>query len=140
MSASDELYKLAGEAKRAESDVATAKSKTREELQHEVQRAREASQTQASKLKSAQTNAAADASNRWAKVQKGWTDHIEQLRTNAEAAKDEHDAKRAEHRAERAESDAESAVAFAYAAFEEAEYAVLDAALARVDADAVAAR
>lgn len=103
-------------------------------------RAREASQSQASKLKSAHTNAAADASNRWAKVQKGWTDHIDQLRTNAEAAKDEHDARRVEHRAERAESDAESAVAFAYAALEEAEYAVLDAALPRVDADAVATR
>jgi hypothetical protein len=46
------------------------------------------------------------------------------------------DAKKARHRANVAEDDAVAAVAFAEAALEEAEYAVLNATLARMDADA----
>ena len=46
------------------------------------------------------------------------------------------DAKKVRHRADAAEDDAVDAVAFADAALEEAEYAVLNATLARMDADA----
>ena len=41
---------------------------------------------------------------------------------------------KAERRADRAEDEAEYSIAFAYSAVVEAEYAVLDAALARVEA------
>jgi hypothetical protein len=44
----------------------------------------------------------------------------------------------ARRNADQAESDAAFAVAFAYGAVEEAEYAVLDAILARMDADDLA--
>jgi hypothetical protein len=46
---------------------------------------------------------------------------------------------RAEKIAEKREDDAAFAVEFAYAAIEEAEYAVLDAALARTEADEASA-
>ncbi len=46
---------------------------------------------------------------------------------------------RAEKIAEKREDDAAFAVQFAYAAIEEAEYAVLDAALARAEADEASA-
>jgi hypothetical protein len=46
---------------------------------------------------------------------------------------------RAESNAENAEEDASFAIDYAYAAIEEAEYAVLDAALARKQADELAA-
>ena len=42
---------------------------------------------------------------------------------------------KAQHRADRAEEEARFAIDFAYSAVVEAEYAVLDAALARMEAD-----
>ena len=51
----------------------------------------------------------------------------------------EHDVDRAEKIAEKREDDAAFAVEFAYAAIEEAEYAILDAALARTEADEASA-
>jgi hypothetical protein len=68
-----------------------------------------------------------------------WNKHIDKIRKDVGNRKEEHDIKRAEHHAEHREDDAEAAVAYAYAAFEEAEYAVLDAMLAREDANEVAA-
>jgi hypothetical protein len=50
----------------------------------------------------------------------------------------EHDLDRANMRAENAEADAAFAIDYAVAAIEEAEYAVLDAALARKEADELA--
>ena len=52
-----------------------------------------------------------------------------------ENRKAEHDLHKAEGRADRAEEDARFAIDFAYSAIVEAEYAALDAALARVEAD-----
>jgi hypothetical protein len=50
----------------------------------------------------------------------------------------EHDLDRANKRAENAEGDAAFAIDYAVAAIDEAEYAVLDAALARKEADELA--
>ena len=52
-----------------------------------------------------------------------------------ENRKAEHDLHKAEGRADRAEEDARFAIDFAYSAIVEAEYAALDAALARMEAD-----
>ena len=49
-----------------------------------------------------------------------------------------HDLKSAQKAADRAEDDAVFAIDYAYAAVDEAEYAVLDAMLTRMDADALA--
>ncbi|MBN9622487.1 MAG: hypothetical protein J0H06_05955, partial [Actinobacteria bacterium] len=63
------------------------------------------------------------------------SDHVADLRSKIEERKAERDAGHAARRAERAEDYAIEAVVFAAAAFDEAEYAVLDALLARVEAD-----
>ena len=76
---------------------------------------------------------------RWGEVQNNWKSHIDAVRQNADEAKANLDAKVLVRRADRAEDDAAAAVEFAYAAFEEAEYQVLNAALARMDADAASA-
>jgi hypothetical protein len=52
-----------------------------------------------------------------------------------EGRKTEHDLHEAQRRADRAEDDARFAIDFAYSAIGEAEYAVLDASLARMEAD-----
>ena len=62
------------------------------------------------------------------------------LRANFRSSrKEEIDLDKAQANAETAEGDASFAIDYAYAAIEEAEYAVLDAALARKEADELAA-
>jgi DNA anti-recombination protein RmuC len=139
MSASEQLYKLADRAKQSEEKVAQAKEKTQADLRSQVQAARQSSQEHAAKLKSDVTDTKTKTSAWWSDVQKGWSDHVDKIRENVDDTMAEHDVDRAERRAEDAEGDAEAAVDFAYAALEEAEYAVLDAALARGDAEELAA-
>lgn len=139
MSASEQLYRLADRAKRAETAIDEAKTKTRDELRSDVAQAREDSQRRANELKAGAESAESKASSWWGEVQQNWQSHVAKVRENIADKQAEHDVKRAEREAEQAEDDAEAAVDFAYAALEEAEYAVLDAALARLDADALAA-
>jgi len=67
-------------------------------------------------------------------VQSDWQAHVAKVRSDVAAAKADRDASRAE----RSEDDALAAVAFVLVAREEAEYRILDAALSRVEADALA--
>jgi hypothetical protein len=64
---------------------------------------------------------------------------VADVRSHVEAKKEQHDVRVAQRRAETAEADAEFAIDFAYSAVVDAEYAVLDAALARTEADDLAA-
>jgi hypothetical protein len=139
VSASEQLYKLADRAKEAEENIEHSKEEGQAELMARVQEARESSEKQAAELKTGTSGAKAKASKWWTDVQDDWNKHIDKVRKDVDNRKDEHDVKRAEHRAEHREDDADAAVAFAYAAFEEAEYAVLDALLAREEADELAA-
>ena len=75
----------------------------------------------------------------WSGVQKSWDDDIASIRGDIESKKAELDVKAAQQKADDAEADAKFAVKYAYWAVEEAEYRVLDAALARKDADSKAA-
>jgi hypothetical protein len=108
MAASDSLRELAQRAKVAEDRVAAAKSQARSDVERETTRVRDAAQKKADQLQKQTAKAATGASQKWSDVQRTWSEH-----------------------------DASDAVAFAEAALEEAEYAVLNATLARMDADAV---
>jgi len=99
----------------------------------------ESARTFADNLKSATAGTQDEVSHRWGEVQNNWKSHIDAVRQNADEAKADLDAKVLVRRADRAEDDAAAAVEFVYAAFEEAEYQVLNAALARMDADAASA-
>jgi hypothetical protein len=61
------------------------------------------------------------------------------MRTNADARRVETGIKQAEHHAQAAELDAVDAVEFALHVMNQAQYAVIDAAIARADADDLAA-
>lgn len=139
VSASEQLDKLAELVRQSEENIEHAKGEGQAELRARVQRARESSQKYAAELKSGTSGATAKASKWWTDVQDDWAKHIDKIRKDADSRKEEHDLKRAEHHAEHREDDAVAAVAFAYAACEEAEYAVLDAILAREEADELAA-
>ena len=75
----------------------------------------------------------------WACLTSAGLRHVAKIREDIDTKRAEHDADRAEKIAEKREDDAAFAVQFAYAAIEEAEYAVLDAALARAEADEASA-
>jgi hypothetical protein len=74
----------------------------------------------------------------WKGVQASWNEHVATIRQNIDERRSEHDLNAAQRAADNAEDDAAFAVDYAYAAIEEAEYAVLDATLARMNADSLA--
>ena len=138
MALSDQLTGLAARAKEAEDRAAAAQGKAKADLQAQVETARASAQAQAQKLRES-----ADANkNRlsvwWNDLQRSWNEHVAKIREDIETKRAEHDVDGARRIAEKREDDAAFAVEFAYAATEEAEYAVLEAALARMDADEVA--
>jgi len=138
VAASDDLMELAQRAKVAEDRVAAAKSQARSDVEQEVVRVRDAAQRKADQLQAQTARAAAGASQWWTDVQRSWSGHVAQVREDIGDKKAKMDAKMARRHADTAEDDAVVAVAFAESALEEAEYAVLNATLARMDADAAA--
>jgi uncharacterized membrane-anchored protein YhcB (DUF1043 family) len=139
MTASDMLYDLAERAKVAEDRVSQAKTRSRDQLQAEVDNARETADAHAAQLQESASGAGEKMSQWWAEVQQNWQSHVAKVSSDIEGRKQEHDASRAARKADHAEDDAVAAVDFALAALEEAEYAVLDARLARMEADDLAA-
>ena len=140
MAASDRLAELAERAKIAEDRVAATKNQARSDVEAQVAKTRDAAQQKADELQAQTAKAASGAQQWWGDVQSTWSSHVARIRGDIESRKAEMDVKKAERRADSAEEDAIAAVAFAEAALEEAEYTVLYATLARMDAEAAAAR
>jgi hypothetical protein len=133
---SDSLADLSRRAKSAEDSADAARAETRELLADRVAKARSEAERQAEQLHATTIAAEQDATDRWAQVQADWKDHVRTMRAHVQDKQTARDAKRTDKRAAYAEDYAEAAVAMAIAAIEEAEYAVLDATLARADAEA----
>jgi hypothetical protein len=139
MALSDELAKLAARAKETEARAATARSKARADLEQEVSSARAAAQAQGDKLRQKAADSEGRISDWWVDAQKSWNERIDAVREDIEDKKTAHDVGKARWKADRAEEDAILAIDAAYWALDEADYAVLDAVLARMDADDAAA-
>jgi hypothetical protein len=139
MAASDMLSDLAQRAKVAQDHVAQAVTDSRDQLQVEVDKARETADAHAAQLQESARGAEEKMSQWWAEVQQNWHSHVAKVSSDIEARKHEHDVSRAARNADRAEEDAVAAVNFALAAVDEAECTVLDARLARLKADDLAA-
>jgi len=75
----------------------------------------------------------------WTNVQRSWNEQMGAMHKDIDEKRAAHDVKTAQRHADSAEEDAAIAIELAYGAVVEAEYAVLDAALARVQADEMAA-
>jgi hypothetical protein len=138
MAVSDQLNRLAARAKQLEDREAAARSKTKAELQQDVEAAQASAQAQADALRKSADESKGQVSAWWDGVQRSWSDHVAAVRQNVEEHRAAHDLKSAQKAADRAEDDALFAIDYAYAAVDEAEYAVLDAMLTRMDADALA--
>ena len=138
MALSDELTKLSARAKEAEEHAAAAQGKAKTELEQEVKQARESAATQADKLR-ASADAHQDRISAWCTTSSGRGASTSQRSRTTLPPSSPHDLDSATRRADNAEEDALFAIDYAYAAIDEAEYAVLDAALARMEADEQAA-
>ena len=140
MAVSDQLSKLSRRAKELEDRAAAAQSKAKSDLQQEVKTARESAQGQADELRKRVGETKGGISSWWDSVQRTWDEHLGEVRKSVDERRAAHDLKAAQRNADQADDDATFAIAYAYAAIEEAEYAVLDATLARKEADELAAR
>ena len=138
MAVSDQLTKLAARTKEFEDRAAAAKTKAKADLEQDVKEARESAQAQSDALRKSAETSRGKISAWWDSVERSWNDHLAAVRKNADDRRAAHDLKTAQRAADQAEDDAAFAVDYAYAAVEEAEYAVLDATLARMDADDLA--
>jgi hypothetical protein len=140
MAVSDQLNKLADRTKELEDRAAAAQGKTKADLEADVERARRAAQTQADGLRQSAEASKGKISAWWDDTQRSWNEHMAAVRKDVDDKRSAHDLKSAQKAADRADDDAAFAVDYAYAAVEEAEYAVLDAALAHMDADELAGK
>ena len=139
MALSDELSKLAARTKEIEDRAAAAKGKAKADLQQEVKEARETAQADADELAKSIDRSTEDVAAWWGDMGRSWNEHLAAARKNIDEKRATHDLKSAQRAERRADDNASYAVAYAYSAVVEAEYAVLDAALAHMEADELAA-
>jgi hypothetical protein len=139
MAFSEQMATLSTRAKLAEAQAAAAGDKAKAELESDVSAARDAALEQADELRDSADAAQGRVSDRWADLQKSWSEHVAAARKAIDDKQAQHDLGRARRHAEVAEDDALYAIAYAYSAIEEAEYCVLNAQLAQLTADELAA-
>jgi hypothetical protein len=134
-SPSELLTKLAQRTKDAEEAAAAARARNREALEARRKAIEASIRESEAKLAAAEE----DAQSKWGQMAKtlhnNFAEKRRQIKANLDDQKASRDAKRAVRRADEAESDAALAVALAADALETAEYEVIDAALARAEAD-----
>jgi len=140
MSASEELARLSARAKQAEDRAGAARKQGKAEVERSANEARAEVAAHADKLSETANATTAHVSESWNDMQSSWAKHIAKVRQDMDDRKAGLDLKMAETRADDAEDDALFAIDYAYATVEEAEYAVLDAILARKEADELAVR
>ena len=138
MALSDQLAKLSQRAKEAEEHAAAARDKTKADVENDREMARATAQAQADRLHESADANRARISAWWHDVQRSWSQHVAAVKEDLTDRRAEHDLDRANRRAENAEGDAAFAIDYAVAAIDEAEYAVLDASLARMEANELA--
>ena len=125
--------------KAAENRFAAAQQDAHAKLQQDAQNARELLHKNTDQLREAAEANQGKVAAWWSGVQKSWDDDIASIRGDMESKKAKLDVKAAQLKADDTEAEAKFAIKYAYWAVEEAEYRVLDAALARMDADGMAA-
>ena len=137
--ASAQLKRLSERASAAEADANALKAKNKAALEQKVDAAKADAKQASDEMKASAKESQDEITQWWGQVQDNWKSHIAKIRTKAEQDKAYMKADQLEMGAEIAEDNAASAVDFAYAAIEEAEYQVLNAAMARADAEDAAA-
>ena len=135
---SELLSELAQRAREADESAAAARAKNRAALEAR----RDAIENSIDQSKAELAHNAQEAKSKWGQMQgtlhKNFADKRVKIKTDLDAQRASRDAKRAVRRADDAESEAVLAVGLALDAIENAEYEVIDAVLARAEADELA--
>lgn len=134
----DYLVDLTRRAQAAVDAVDQARSEMREVLAARVERTRTDSERMADALAYGVIAAEEEAIVRWSRIQADWKDHVLSMHAHIRDQFAVRDAESLARRARYAETYAQATAALAAAAIQEAEYAILDAALARADAQQAA--
>jgi hypothetical protein len=140
MALSDQLSKLSARTKELEDRAEAASHKAHSDLQKEVAAARDASKANAEALRESVDSGVAEVSAWWTDIGRAWDTHLATMRKQLDQRKADHDLGLAKRDADDAYAYASYLIDYCYAAVEEAEYAVLDATLAQMDYDELAAR
>jgi hypothetical protein len=135
---SEQLSDLSDRAKKTEDVVAAARSKNREQLENERTQLKASIADGNAKVKDSAAAAKGKADNWWSETRLSVDERFTALRAKADERRAERDIKKAEHHADQAEQDAADALDWAFYVLDQAEWAVIDAALARADADDLA--
>jgi hypothetical protein len=140
MTMSEQLSRLTARTKELEERAAAGRTKALSELEDDVQAARDESRAKAAALRESVDNSAAEVSAWWTDMGQAWDKHVTRMREHLDTQKAAHDLKAAERDVEEANAYASCLIDYTYAAVEEAEYAVLDATLAKLQYDQLAAK
>ncbi|HLZ39126.1 MAG TPA: hypothetical protein VKP64_15570 [Mycobacteriales bacterium] len=136
---SESLAELAAKAKAAEDAVATAREERREQLEARLARScvrRRNRRSNKSSRQHPKPRGARRCAGMSSALRSSVNAQLERINSDVEARQQARDVQGTQRRAEWAEQDAAAAIAFASFAIEQAEDAVLDATLARYEADA----
>jgi hypothetical protein len=133
--ASELLADLSQKAKQAEAYAAEVRTRNRAKLEARRNEIEESLEESGPELDIAQTGAAANWQQVRNNLRAGFQEKKASIKAEIDAQKAARDAKRATKRADQAEAEADVAVKIAVDAFEQAEYTVLDAVIARAEAD-----
>lgn len=140
MAASDELHKLTDKAKQAEQKAANARQQAKADLEKTVNSSRASMRADAAKLGKTAHASQEQVSTWWDEQRQAWNAHIDKMHQGMSEQNAKRKAEGKEFAAEQAEADAYFAIDFALSAIDTAEYSVLDAILARENADEATAK
>ena len=132
---SDSLADLATRVKELEDSAAAARDDNRAALEARHHALENAIDREVKEFQAAADGAAVRAATWWTDTRDSIERQITAMRTDVQQRKAEHRQDRAERRAETAEEDATAAIALAAYCLDAAEWAVVDAVLARAEAD-----
>jgi hypothetical protein len=135
---SEQLSDLSARSKKTEDVIAATREKNRAHMETQRAELKDSIDADTLKVKEQAASARDNAQSSWREARSSVDAHFATMRDEADERRVERTAKKAEHRAERAEQDAADAIDLALYVLDQAEYAVLDAALARADADDLA--
>jgi hypothetical protein len=135
---SEMLADMSVKAKAVEDKAAAAQQETHQQVSARVDAAKADAQRRQDAAKTRTTDAEHDISARWASLQAGVRNQLDDIHGSIQERRDAHDAKVAQRRADRAEENAAEAIEFAMSAIDEADESVLEAIDARLVANSAA--
>lgn len=128
---SERLEEISARARRAEEHVRRAREEGDEKLRARLSERKADAEARASQIEG-------DVSSTWSELRAKVRSQIDEIKADLDERKYERDAKHAAKRADKAEEHAAAAILFALDAIDYAESSVIDAILARAEADSYA--